>query len=148
MLIAWAPEDRFFPLEHARRLAELLPDARVEEVPDSYTYVCEDQPERTADSSANSRRVRRKALKPPGSLEAWPASTTRSTSTGATGSAASRCSSSAARRAADDGHVNVSPKGPGGTLRVLDDRTVAYLDVIGSGAETIAHICARTAASW
>ena len=48
MLIAWAPEDRFFPLEHARRLAELFPDARVEEVPDSYTYVCEDQPELTA----------------------------------------------------------------------------------------------------
>jgi hypothetical protein len=39
-----------------------------------------------------------------------------------------------------DGHVNVSPKGPGGTLRVLDERTVAYLDVIGSGAETIAHL--------
>jgi predicted pyridoxine 5'-phosphate oxidase superfamily flavin-nucleotide-binding protein len=39
-----------------------------------------------------------------------------------------------------DGHVNVSPKGPGGTLRVLDDHTVAYLDVIGSGAETIAHL--------
>jgi len=41
---------------------------------------------------------------------------------------------------AGDGHVNVSPKGPGGSLRVLDDRTVAYLDVIGSGAETIAHL--------
>jgi len=41
---------------------------------------------------------------------------------------------------AGDGHVNVSPKGPGGALRVLDDRTVAYLDVIGSGAETIAHL--------
>ncbi|MEA2470369.1 MAG: hypothetical protein QOE38_1368, partial [Thermoleophilaceae bacterium] len=41
---------------------------------------------------------------------------------------------------AADGHVNVSPKGPGGTLRVLDERTVAYLDVIGSGAETIAHL--------
>jgi hypothetical protein len=41
---------------------------------------------------------------------------------------------------ADDGHVNVSPKGPGGTIRVLDERTVAYLDVIGSGAETIAHL--------
>ncbi|MEA2458560.1 MAG: hypothetical protein QOC95_1532 [Thermoleophilaceae bacterium] len=40
----------------------------------------------------------------------------------------------------DDGHVNVSPKGPIGTLRVLDDRTVAYLDVTGSGAETIAHL--------
>jgi predicted pyridoxine 5'-phosphate oxidase superfamily flavin-nucleotide-binding protein len=41
---------------------------------------------------------------------------------------------------ADDGHVNVSPKGPIGTLRVLDDHTVAYLDVVGSGAETIAHL--------
>src|ERR671916_2734701 len=41
---------------------------------------------------------------------------------------------------ADDGHVNVSPKGPIGTLRVLDDRTVAYLDIVGSGAETIAHL--------
>jgi hypothetical protein len=41
---------------------------------------------------------------------------------------------------AADGHVNVSPKGPGGTLRVLDERTVAYLDVTGSGAETIAHL--------
>jgi hypothetical protein len=40
----------------------------------------------------------------------------------------------------DGGHVNVSPKGPGGTVKVLDERTVAYLDVIGSGAETIAHI--------
>jgi hypothetical protein len=41
---------------------------------------------------------------------------------------------------AGDGHVNLSPKGPIGTLRVLDDRTVAYLDVVGSGAETIAHL--------
>jgi hypothetical protein len=39
-----------------------------------------------------------------------------------------------------DGHVNVSPKGPIGTFSVLDDLTVAYLDVVGSGAETIAHI--------
>lgn len=38
------------------------------------------------------------------------------------------------------GHVNVSPKGPIGSLRVLDDSTVAYLDVVGSGAETIAHL--------
>src|SRR5690349_11537529 len=41
---------------------------------------------------------------------------------------------------AEDGHVNVSPKGPIGSLAVLDDHTVAYLDVIGSGAETIAHL--------
>jgi len=41
---------------------------------------------------------------------------------------------------AADGHVNLSPKGPIGTLRVLDERTVAYLDMVGSGAETIAHL--------
>jgi hypothetical protein len=39
-----------------------------------------------------------------------------------------------------DGHVNVSPKGPIGTLAVLDEHTVAYLDMIGSGAETVAHL--------
>lgn len=38
------------------------------------------------------------------------------------------------------GHVNVSPKGPIGSLRVMDEKTIAYLDTIGSGAETIAHI--------
>jgi predicted pyridoxine 5'-phosphate oxidase superfamily flavin-nucleotide-binding protein len=41
---------------------------------------------------------------------------------------------------AGDGHVNVSPKGPGGTLRVLGPHRVAYLDYTGSGAETIAHL--------
>ncbi|MEA2353526.1 MAG: hypothetical protein QOJ14_1940, partial [Thermoleophilaceae bacterium] len=30
-----------------------------------------------------------------------------------------------------DGRVNVSPKGPIGSLHVLDDHTVAYLDVVG-----------------
>ncbi|MGD9736148.1 MAG: pyridoxamine 5'-phosphate oxidase family protein [Solirubrobacterales bacterium] len=41
---------------------------------------------------------------------------------------------------AGDGHVNVSPKGPIGTLKVFDDHTVAYLDMVGSGGETIAHL--------
>jgi hypothetical protein len=41
---------------------------------------------------------------------------------------------------AGDGHVNLSPKGPIGTLRVLGPHEVAYLDLIGSGAETIAHL--------
>ena len=40
----------------------------------------------------------------------------------------------------DGGHINLSPKGPIGTFRVLDGHTVAYLDVVGSGAETIAHV--------
>ena len=39
-----------------------------------------------------------------------------------------------------DGHVNVSPKGPIGSLRVLGPTTVAYLDIVGSGAETVAHV--------
>jgi predicted pyridoxine 5'-phosphate oxidase superfamily flavin-nucleotide-binding protein len=39
-----------------------------------------------------------------------------------------------------DGHVNISPKGPIGSLRVIDDHTVAYLDVVGSGIETVAHL--------
>jgi hypothetical protein len=39
-----------------------------------------------------------------------------------------------------DGHINVSPKGTLGTFRVLDRDTVAYLDLTGSGAETLAHL--------
>lgn len=40
----------------------------------------------------------------------------------------------------DDGRVNVSPKGLDGTFTVLDPHTVAYLDLTGSGVETIAHL--------
>lgn len=39
----------------------------------------------------------------------------------------------------EGGHVNVSPKG-GDTLRVLGPTTIAYLDLTGSGVETIAHL--------
>jgi hypothetical protein len=39
----------------------------------------------------------------------------------------------------DDGFVNCSPKGLD-SLRVLDERTIAYLDLTGSGVETIAHL--------
>jgi Pyridoxamine 5'-phosphate oxidase len=39
-----------------------------------------------------------------------------------------------------DGHVNVSPKGPIEALRVLGPLRVAYLDFVGSGAETVAHL--------
>ena len=46
VLLAWSPEDRLFPIAHAHRLAAQLPDATVEEVPDSYTFVAEDQPAR------------------------------------------------------------------------------------------------------
>ena len=40
---------------------------------------------------------------------------------------------------AADGFVNLSPKGLG-TFAVLDPTTVAYLDLTGSGVETIAHL--------
>jgi hypothetical protein len=40
---------------------------------------------------------------------------------------------------AEDGHVNVSPKGDLRWFRVLGPHEVAYLDFVGSGAETIAH---------
>jgi hypothetical protein len=38
-----------------------------------------------------------------------------------------------------DGHVNVSPKGLD-TFRVLGPKQVAYLDLVGSGVETVAHL--------
>ena len=41
---------------------------------------------------------------------------------------------------AAEGHVNLSPKGLQGTLAIVDDRTIAYLDLTGSGVETIAHL--------
>ncbi len=37
------------------------------------------------------------------------------------------------------GHINLSPKGLD-TFAILDPRTVAYLDLTGSGVETIAHL--------
>jgi len=40
---------------------------------------------------------------------------------------------------AADGLINVSPKGLD-TFRVLDPQTVAYLDLTGSGIETVAHV--------
>ena len=38
-----------------------------------------------------------------------------------------------------DGHVNLSPKGLD-SLRILDEQTVAYADLTGSGIETVAHV--------
>lgn len=40
----------------------------------------------------------------------------------------------------EGGRINLSPKGYGDTFAVLDDHTVAYLDLFGSGVETIAHL--------
>ncbi|HEY1476915.1 MAG TPA: pyridoxamine 5'-phosphate oxidase family protein [Chthoniobacterales bacterium] len=38
-----------------------------------------------------------------------------------------------------EGHVNCSPKDCG-SFRVIDEQTVVYLDLTGSGVETVAHV--------
>jgi pimeloyl-ACP methyl ester carboxylesterase len=52
MLLAWAPDDRFFPISHARRFAGEMKNARIAEIPDSKTFVPLDQPQRLADEIA------------------------------------------------------------------------------------------------
>lgn len=47
-LVVWAQQDRVIPPEHGRRLAELLPQGRLVEVPDGYTLLPLDQPARLA----------------------------------------------------------------------------------------------------
>ena len=47
-LVVWTPEDRVQRPEHGRMLAELLPDARLVEIEDSYTLIMRDQPQRFA----------------------------------------------------------------------------------------------------
>jgi hypothetical protein len=39
-----------------------------------------------------------------------------------------------------DGHVNLSPKGAARAFRVLGPTRVAYVDLVGSGVETVAHL--------
>jgi pimeloyl-ACP methyl ester carboxylesterase len=48
VLIAWAKDDRIFPVADAYRLSETFPNARLELIEDSYTFVPEDQPEKLA----------------------------------------------------------------------------------------------------
>lgn len=43
-LVIWSSEDRVMPIEHGRRLARLLPNARLVEIDDSYTLIPLDQP--------------------------------------------------------------------------------------------------------
>jgi pimeloyl-ACP methyl ester carboxylesterase len=47
-LVAWAAEDRVMPRDHGRKLAEILPNARLVEIEDSRTLIPEDQPARLA----------------------------------------------------------------------------------------------------
>jgi pimeloyl-ACP methyl ester carboxylesterase len=45
-LIVWAESDRVFPVEHARTLAALLPEAHLELISESGCYIPEDAPDR------------------------------------------------------------------------------------------------------
>jgi pimeloyl-ACP methyl ester carboxylesterase len=49
VLLAWAREDPFFPVEHAHRLAAIFPDAKVVEIDDARAFVSWDQPDRVAE---------------------------------------------------------------------------------------------------
>ena len=49
MTLAWAADDRVFPVADAKRLAAAFPNARLELIEDSYTFVPVDQPARTAE---------------------------------------------------------------------------------------------------
>ena len=73
-----------------------------------------------------------------GGLPPWARSTANSTSVCASSFGAAPLFVSTAPLATE-GHINLSPKGLD-TLRVLDPRQIAYLDLTGSGVETIAHL--------
>lgn len=48
VLLLWPRKAPYFPFAHAQRWSEIFPNARLVEVPDSYTFVSEDQPEMVA----------------------------------------------------------------------------------------------------
>ncbi len=48
-LIVWGEADKFFPLDHGRRLAAIIPGARLETIADTYAFISEDQPDRLAE---------------------------------------------------------------------------------------------------
>src|SRR5215203_345698 len=70
VLLIWAADDKFFPLEHARRLAGIFPNARLELIEGSRTWVMRDQPQQTAELIG--RFARQTAISPAG----WPEPTT------------------------------------------------------------------------
>jgi pimeloyl-ACP methyl ester carboxylesterase len=45
VVLAWGGDERVFPLDHARNYAGALANARLRVVPDSFTYVSEDNPQ-------------------------------------------------------------------------------------------------------
>jgi pimeloyl-ACP methyl ester carboxylesterase len=48
--VVWAADDKFFPREHGRRLAELLARGSFELVENSRTFIPEDNPEALVES--------------------------------------------------------------------------------------------------
>lgn len=61
VLVVWDTEGPMMPNEHGRRLAEAFPDGRLVELPDCFTLIPEDQPERLATA------IRRFVAEPGGS---------------------------------------------------------------------------------
>jgi pimeloyl-ACP methyl ester carboxylesterase len=47
-IVLWAADDKLFPRDHGRRLAELLPQASFELIDDSRTFIPEEQPDKLA----------------------------------------------------------------------------------------------------
>lgn len=50
VLLAWSPDDPVFPMEDARRLAGLFPEAELETVPGAWCFVPQDNPDGLADA--------------------------------------------------------------------------------------------------
>lgn len=61
-LIAWATDDEIFPLEIARRLAAVLPNASLSTIPHSLTFSMIDQPDALADIVSDFAGTRSAAL--------------------------------------------------------------------------------------
>ena len=56
-LVAWSADDVFFPREDGQRLAEALPNARLEVIENARTFSMIDQPDRLADLIADFARI-------------------------------------------------------------------------------------------
>jgi pimeloyl-ACP methyl ester carboxylesterase len=56
-LVAWSADDVFFPGEDGRRLAEALPDGRLEVIENARTFSMIDQPDRLANLIADFARI-------------------------------------------------------------------------------------------
>ncbi|WP_083507059.1 alpha/beta fold hydrolase [Frankia sp. ACN1ag] len=66
VVLAWGTDDKLFPLDHARRLAQAFPNARLVEISDSSTFVMLDAPDRLARIVAEAVDARLEAGTDPG----------------------------------------------------------------------------------